>query len=188
LTAGCSERAIEAYPYVAAFRPGRELRYRFNWNAPVLVSSHDPEVIYHPAQVVLKSTDRGQSWTAISPDLTRNDLQKQGTTGGPIMIEGAGGEHYGTIMDLAESPHDPGTLWTAANAAGRAGSAAPGGGRKLRLLAARGRGGPGSQRGKIEHLARYVARPDRHRAAVADRERARALCAEDAVSGWHQNP
>lgn len=106
------EHAIEAYPYFAAFRPGRELRYRFNWNAPVLVSSHDPEVIYHAAQVVLKSTDRGQSWTAISPDLTRNDPQKQGTTGGPIMIEGAGGEHYGTIMYLTESPHDPETLWT----------------------------------------------------------------------------
>jgi photosystem II stability/assembly factor-like uncharacterized protein len=106
------ERAIEAYPYFAAFRPGRELRYRFNWNAPVLVSSHDPEVVYHAAQVVLKSTDRGLNWSAISPDLTRNDPEKQGTTGGPIMIEGAGGEHYGTIMYLAESPHDPGTLWT----------------------------------------------------------------------------
>lgn len=106
------ERAVEAYPYFAAFRPGRELRYRFNWNAPVLVSSHDPEVVYHAAQVVLKSTDRGLNWSAISPDLTRNDPEKQGTTGGPIMIEGAGGEHYGTIMYLAESPHDPGTLWT----------------------------------------------------------------------------
>ncbi|HZD53099.1 MAG TPA: hypothetical protein VE175_08630, partial [Woeseiaceae bacterium] len=63
-------------------------------------------------QVVLKSEDRGQSWTAISPDLTRNDPEKQGTTGGPIMIEGAGGEHYGTLMYIAESPHDAGTLWT----------------------------------------------------------------------------
>ena len=106
------ERTIEAYPYFAAFRPARELRYRFNWNAPVLVSAHDPNVIYHGAQVVLKSTDRGRSWTAISPDLTRNEPGKQGTTGGPIMIEGAGGEHYGTLMYLAESPHDPGTLWT----------------------------------------------------------------------------
>ena len=48
----------------------------------------------------------------ISPDLTRNDESKQGTIGGPIMIEGAGGEHYGTIMYLAESPHDPDTLWS----------------------------------------------------------------------------
>ncbi|MFQ5982440.1 MAG: WD40/YVTN/BNR-like repeat-containing protein, partial [Woeseiaceae bacterium] len=84
----------------------------FNWNAPVLVSSHDTQVLYHGAQLVLKSTNRGQSWTAISPDLTRNDKAKQGTIGGPIMLEGAGGEHYGTLMYIAESPHDAGTIWT----------------------------------------------------------------------------
>ena len=104
-------RNIEPYPYFAGFRPGRELRYRFNWNAPVVVSAHAPEVIYHASNVVLKSTDRGQSWDEVSPDLTRNDSSKQGTIGGPIMIEGAGGEHYGTIMYLAESPHDPAILW-----------------------------------------------------------------------------
>lgn len=105
-------RDIEPYPYFAGFRPGRELRYRFNWNAPVVVSRHNPDVIYHASNVVLKSTNRGNAWAAISPDLTRNDPSKQGTTGGPIMIEGAGGEHYGTIMYLAESPHDADTLWT----------------------------------------------------------------------------
>ncbi len=105
-------RHIEAYPYFAGFRPGNELRYRFNWNAPVVVSSHDPKVIYHGAQVVLKSTDRGQSWTAISPDLTRDEKAKEGTTGGPIMIEGAGGETYATLMYIAESPHDANTIWT----------------------------------------------------------------------------
>ena len=105
-------RNLEPYPYFAGFRPGKELRYRFNWNAPVLVSSHDPDVIYHGAQVVLKSTNRGQSWAAISPDLTRNEEAKQGTIGGPIMIEGAGGEHYGTIMYIAESPHAADTIWT----------------------------------------------------------------------------
>jgi len=105
-------RDIEAYPYFAGFRPGKELRYRYNWNAPVVVSSHDPSVIYHGAQVLLKSTDRGRSWSAISPDLTRDDKAKQGTIGGPIMIEGAGGEHYSTLTYIAESPHDAGTIWT----------------------------------------------------------------------------
>ena len=105
-------RNIEPYPYFAGFRPGRELRYRFNWNAPVLVSQHDPDVLYHAANVVLKSTDRGHEWRPISPDLTRNDASRQGTTGGPIMIEGAGGEHYGTIMYLAESQHDADTIWS----------------------------------------------------------------------------
>jgi len=105
-------RNIEPHPYFAGFRPGRELRYRFNWNAPVLVSRHDPQVLYHASNVVLKSTDRGHEWTPISPDLTRNEDAKQGTIGGPVMIEGAGGEHYGTIMYLAESQHDAGTIWS----------------------------------------------------------------------------
>jgi len=105
-------RNIEPHPYFAGFRPGRELRYRFNWNAPVLVSRHNPEVLYHASNIVLKSTDRGHEWTPISPDLTRNEDSKQGTTGGPIMIEGAGGEHYGTIMYLAESPHHADTIWS----------------------------------------------------------------------------
>jgi len=105
-------RSIEAYPYFSGFRPIRELSLRFNWNAPVVVSTHDPDVVYHAANKVLKSTDQGQSWAAISPDLTRNEVSKQGTTGGPISIEGAGGEHYGTLMYLAESPHDANTIWT----------------------------------------------------------------------------
>ena len=105
-------RNIEPHPYFAGFRPGRELRYRFNWNAPVLVSKHNPEVLYHASNIVLKSTNRGHEWTPISPDLTRDDDSKQGTIGGPIMIEGAGGEHYGTIMYLAESQHDPDTIWS----------------------------------------------------------------------------
>ena len=105
-------RDMVAYPYFAGFRPGKELKYRFNWNAPVVVSAQDPRVIYHAANVVLKSTDRGRSWTPISPDLTRNDKSRQDTTGGPITIEGAGGEIYGTIMYLAESPRDAKVLWT----------------------------------------------------------------------------
>jgi len=108
-------RSIEAYPYFGGFMPAQALKYRFNWNAPVVVSSHDPRVIYHAAQVVLKSTDRGQSWRVISPDLTRNDKTRQGTTGGPISIEGAGGEHYGTIFYLAESPSEADTLWAASD-------------------------------------------------------------------------
>ncbi len=105
-------RNIVGYPYFPGFRPGSELKQRFNWNAPVVVSVHDPKVIYHGANMVLKSEDRGNSWTEISPDLTANDKTRQGTIGGPLSIEGAGGEHYGTLMYIAESPHDAGTIWT----------------------------------------------------------------------------
>jgi photosystem II stability/assembly factor-like uncharacterized protein len=110
-TATGERRSISGYPYFAGFRPGRELKYRFNWNAPVLVSQHDSSVIYHAAQMLLKSTNRGRSWVEVSPDLTRNESAKLGTTGGPIMIEGAGGEHYATLMYVAESPHSPDTIW-----------------------------------------------------------------------------
>lgn len=104
-------RQIDPYPVFAGFRQAKDLKYRFNWNAPILVSQHDPNVIYHAGDKILKSTDRGVSWTAISPDLTRARPETMGTTGGPIMIEGAGGEHYATLTSIAESPHDRNVLW-----------------------------------------------------------------------------
>ena len=105
-------RQIDPYPAFAGFRRGVDLKYRFNWNAPVRVAGRDPQAIYHGAQTVLRSTDRGETWTAISPDLTRGRPETLGTTGGPIMIEGAGGEQYGTLTDIVVSPHDAQTLWT----------------------------------------------------------------------------
>lgn len=104
-------REIPPYDYFAAFRPPSELEYRSNWTPPLLVSSHDPRAIYFGAQVVFKSTDRGTHWQAISPDLTRHELAKEGVDGGPISIEGAGGENYGTITYIAESSLTAGTLW-----------------------------------------------------------------------------
>lgn len=105
-------RDIDPYPQFAGFRRGLDLAHRFNWNAPVLVSQHDPSTVYHAGNRLLKSTDKGLNWTAISPDLTRARLETIGTTGGPIMIEGAGGEHYATLTYIAESPRDPKIIWT----------------------------------------------------------------------------
>ena len=104
-------RDIPPYEYFPAFRPPSELKYRSNWTPPLLVSSHDPRAIYFGAQVVFKSTDRGTHWQAISPDLTRHELAREGVDGGPISIEGAGGENYGTITYITESPSSAGTLW-----------------------------------------------------------------------------
>lgn len=104
-------REIPPYDYFAAFRPPSELKYRANWSPPVLVSAHDPKAIYYGAQVVFKSTDRGIHWSAISPDLTRHELAREGVDGGPISIEGAGGENYGTLTYIAESPQAAGNLW-----------------------------------------------------------------------------
>ena len=105
------EREITAWPQLAIGRPASDLKYRIQWNAPILVSKHDPNVLWHAAQVLLESRDEGQSWKEISPDLTRNDEVKQGSSGGPITKDNTGVEVYGTIFALAESPLAKGLLW-----------------------------------------------------------------------------
>jgi len=104
-------RDVMAYPVMPAAVPPREMKYRFNWSAPIAVSLFNPNVIYHGANVLLRSDNRGNEWQEISPDLTRNDRSKQGPGGAPITNEGAGGETYGTIYYIAESPHDAATIW-----------------------------------------------------------------------------
>jgi predicted RNA-binding protein YlxR (DUF448 family) len=90
----------------------KKMKYRFNWNAPIVSSPHDASVIYHAGNVLLKTTNGGMSWEAISGDLTRNDSTKQGIGGGPITNEGAGGENYNTINYVIESSLEKGVIWT----------------------------------------------------------------------------
>jgi photosystem II stability/assembly factor-like uncharacterized protein len=104
-------RDIRAYPTVGLGEPSDQMKYRFNWNTPVITSPHDRRVLYYGGNVLFRSNDRGQSWTTVSPDLTRNEKSKQGWGGAPITNEGAGGEVYGTIFFIAESPQEKGTLW-----------------------------------------------------------------------------
>jgi photosystem II stability/assembly factor-like uncharacterized protein len=105
-------RDVMAYAFQGLGSKPADVKYRFNWNAPILVSQHDPSVIYHAGNVVLKSGNRGNTWEEISPDLTKDDTTTLDYGGGPITKEGAGGEVYHTIAYLAESPHDAQTLWT----------------------------------------------------------------------------
>ncbi len=88
-----------------------ELKYRFQWNFPILISPHDPNVLYAAANVLFKSTDEGMSWTPISPDLTTNDKSKQGPSGGPITHDNTSVEYYCTIFAVVESPHEKGVIW-----------------------------------------------------------------------------
>lgn len=106
-----TDRPVMAYATLGLSVPSDQQKYRFNWSAPIVVSTHDPRVLYHAGNVLLKSTDGGTSWAPISPDLTRNDKKKQGAGGGPYTNEGAGGEVYGTIFYVAESAQEPGVLW-----------------------------------------------------------------------------
>jgi photosystem II stability/assembly factor-like uncharacterized protein len=90
----------------------KDLKYRYNWNAPIIWSKHESGVFYHAAHVLLKTTDMGVTWTEVSPDLTRNDKAKQGKGGGPYTNEAVGAENYGTIAYVMESPHEKGVIWT----------------------------------------------------------------------------
>ncbi len=95
--------------------PAAELTHRFNWTSPLMLSPHDPDVIYAASEVVWKSTDHGMSWTIISPDLTRNEKSKQQASGGPITKDITSVEYYDTIFALAESPLAKGKLWAGAD-------------------------------------------------------------------------
>ncbi len=108
-------RVIIPYPQMMFGMDAKDLRYRTNWNTPVATSPHDHSIIYYGTQYVLKSTDRGATWTAISPDLTRNDPEKQGRNGGPLTPENVGAEYYNTLFYIVESPHEAGTIWAGAD-------------------------------------------------------------------------
>lgn len=104
-------KPIMQYPEERLSGIPKDFKYRFNWNAPIIASPHDPNTLYHAGNVVFKTTDGGQNWETISPDLTRNDPSQQGPGGIPYTNEAAGGENYNTLMYLVESPHEKGLLW-----------------------------------------------------------------------------
>jgi len=106
-----NSRAVSIYPTNASGHGAEDLRYRFQWTAPIAVSPHDPRELFHGANVLFRSRDRGQTWQAISPDLTRNDKSKQKWAGGPITGDNTGVEVYDTIFSLAVSPHEKGVIW-----------------------------------------------------------------------------
>ena len=84
---------------------------RFNWNAPIVKSPHDGKVVYFAGNIVYRSEDWGRTWTAISPDLSKNDKSRQGDAGGPVLKENTVAEYYGTVYTLAESPVERGVIW-----------------------------------------------------------------------------
>ena len=108
-----TSRAIMPWPAMNLTERTDSTRYRFNWTAPILVSQHDANVIYHGGNALFRTTDRGTTWAPLAggKDLTRDDPARQGWGGGPITNEGAGGEVYGTIVVIHESRHDAKTLY-----------------------------------------------------------------------------
>ncbi len=106
-----ASRAVNPWPEDTMGAGAADLKYRFQWNYPIVVSPHDPNTLYAAANVLFRSHDEGASWDVISPDLTRNDKSKQGPSGGPITKDNTSVEYYCTIFAVAESPRARGVLW-----------------------------------------------------------------------------
>lgn len=105
------ERNIAVWPELATGWGAKDQKYRFQWTFPILLSPHDPNVLYVTGNHVFRSTDEGNSWQIISPDLTRNDITKMEASGGPPTRDNTGTECYCTIFAFAESPLKRGLFW-----------------------------------------------------------------------------
>ena len=102
---------VSVWPLDNSGHGAADLVHRFQWVTPLMLSSHNPDVLYTGGECVFKSADHGQTWTQISGDLTRNDKSKQQPSGGPLTNDITSVEYYDTVFALAESPVKKGTLW-----------------------------------------------------------------------------
>ncbi len=106
------ERMINVWPDNPMGHGAEGMKYRFQWNFPLLFSPHDPKRLYAGSNHLHVTTNEGQSWEMISPDLTRNDPKTLGSSGGPITQDNTAVEYYGTIFAISESPAEAGVIWT----------------------------------------------------------------------------
>ncbi len=104
-------RAVHVWPDNPMGHGAEDMKYRFQWNFPLFYSKHDTKKLYTCSNHVHVSTDEGASWKTISPDLTRDDKSKQGSSGGPITQDNTSVEYYCTIFAATESPLKEGLLW-----------------------------------------------------------------------------
>ena len=104
-------RTVTVWPDNPMGAGAEGMKYRFQWNFPLFFSPHDPDLLYAASNVLFRTRDGGASWEAISPDLTRNDPTKLGSSGGPITQDNTGVEYYCTIFAAFESPQERGVLW-----------------------------------------------------------------------------
>jgi len=105
-------RDIQPHPRIVMGEPARDMPERWNWTYPIAVSLAEPAALYVGSQHLWKSTDEGESWLRISPDLTRAEPETMGDSGGPVVKDQDGPEIYATLYALALSPHDQATIWT----------------------------------------------------------------------------
>lgn len=106
------ERGINAWPDNPMGHGAEGAKYRFQWNFPILFSPHDTKKLYAASQNVHVTYNGGESWEIISPDLTRNDPTKMGSSGGPITKDNTSVEYYCTIFAMGESPYEKDFIMT----------------------------------------------------------------------------
>jgi len=104
-------RNINAWPDNTMGYGVEAMKYRFQWSFPIVFSPHDPKALYIGSNVIHRTTNEGQSWDVISPDLTRNDKSKMGSSGGPITQDNTSVEYYCTVFTIIESPVAKGVIW-----------------------------------------------------------------------------
>ena len=106
-----TSRSVNVYPNNPMGHGAEDMKYRFQWNFPIFFSPHDPKMLYTTSNQFHRSTNEGQSWEVFSPDLTRNDKSKLGSSGGPITKDNTSVEYYATIFTAAESLLKKGVIW-----------------------------------------------------------------------------
>jgi photosystem II stability/assembly factor-like uncharacterized protein len=107
-------REVEVWPVDVSGATAAEVKYRFNWEFPIAISPHDHNKLYVGSQYVHVTTDGGNSWHVISPDLTRDDKSRMGSSGG-LTPDNIGVEYAGTVFAIAESPKDGNLIWAGTN-------------------------------------------------------------------------
>jgi hypothetical protein len=102
---------IQPYPVDLGGSAAGDHPYRFNWNSPIHMSPNDPDRVYFGGNVLFRTTDGGRTWTEVSPDLTRDEPEKQRSSGGPITTDNTSAEYHNTILGISESPVDSSVIW-----------------------------------------------------------------------------
>ena len=108
-------RVVDIWPNNPMGHGAEDMKYRFQWNFPIFFSPHNPNKLYTTSNRFHVTTNEGQSWNVISPDLTRNESEKLGPSGGPITKDNTAVEYYATIFAACESPYEKDLLWAASD-------------------------------------------------------------------------
>ena len=108
-------RVVDIWPNNPMGHGAEDMKYRFQWNFPIFFSPHNPNKLYTTSNRFHVTTNEGQSWNVISPDLTRNESEKLRPSGGPITKDNTAVEYYATIFAACESPYEKDLLWAASD-------------------------------------------------------------------------